>query len=426
MAGREVRITHPRKPYFSREVRLSKLDLRPVLPLRRGRRARGHPRPPLVLKRFVDGAEGEVFYQKRAPKERPPWLRTATLSFPSGRTARRGRRRRRRGPRLGREPRLHRAPSPPGALGRARAPRRAARRSRPGARAFRWGDVRRVALEVEALLGRWPDRLAEDERLARHARERAHRAALDLHRGPARGARALARGRAARARARDLEVVEGGAPRRVPRLQPEREGPHDLLRVLGAPAARRARVDAALVERGARVRARGLHPAHGARAASPSAATRTPGSTPPPARSRPCSSSRPGTRRRASAATPWPPHYRKAAGEAARVAPSRAKGAARAPRAKMPLVVVARSPSREAALAGLERWKARHPEAAARLAVDDVLVDSMRGRSSTWTRIRVNLRHAAGGAAPAAGDRPIPTTTRRASAPARRAPKRGA
>jgi hypothetical protein len=59
----------------------------------------------------------------------------------------------------------------------------------------------------------------------------------------------------------------------------------------------------------------------------------------------------------------------------------------------MPLVVVARSPDREAALQGLERWKARHPEAAALLQPADVLVDSMRGRSSTWTRIRVNLRH---------------------------------
>jgi hypothetical protein len=59
----------------------------------------------------------------------------------------------------------------------------------------------------------------------------------------------------------------------------------------------------------------------------------------------------------------------------------------------MPLVVVANSPDREAALAGLERWKSRYPEAAGLLAVDDVLVDSMRGRSSTWTRIRVNLRH---------------------------------
>jgi hypothetical protein len=59
----------------------------------------------------------------------------------------------------------------------------------------------------------------------------------------------------------------------------------------------------------------------------------------------------------------------------------------------MPLVVVANSPSKDAALEGLERWKARHPEAASHLAVDDVLVDNMRGRSSTWTRIRVNLRN---------------------------------
>jgi bifunctional non-homologous end joining protein LigD len=61
----------------------------------------------------------------------------------------------------------------------------------------------------------------------------------------------------------------------------------------------------------------------------------------------------------------------------------------------VPLLVIAHSPDRDAALAGLERWKSKHPEAAARLAVDDVLIDSMRGRSSTWTRVRVNLRHVA-------------------------------
>jgi hypothetical protein len=90
---------------------------------------------------------------------------------------------------------------------------------------------------------------------------------------------------------------------------------------------------------------------------------------------------------------PWPPHFRKMEGEASRVAPSRAKGEAKKPREKMPLITVANSPNKEAALAGLERWKKRHPAAAAYLAIDDVLVDSMRGRSSTWTRIRVNLRH---------------------------------
>jgi bifunctional non-homologous end joining protein LigD len=98
---------------------------------------------------------------------------------------------------------------------------------------------------------------------------------------------------------------------------------------------------------------------------------------------------------------PWPPHFRKAEGEASRVSPSRAKSASKGtaakkaskPRTRMPLLVIANSPGEEAALAGLERWKTKYPEAAAHLAVDDVLIDRMRGRSSTWTRIRVNLRH---------------------------------
>ena len=85
--GREVRITHPDKPYFSREVRLTKLDLvRYYLAVAPGAVAGIRDRP-VVLKRFVNGAEAEPFYQKRAPEGRPEWLRTVTLSFPSGRTA---------------------------------------------------------------------------------------------------------------------------------------------------------------------------------------------------------------------------------------------------------------------------------------------------------------------------------------------------
>jgi hypothetical protein len=80
-------------------------------------------------------------------------------------------------------------------------------------------------------------------------------------------------------------------------------------------------------------------------------------------------------------------------GEGLRVAPSRAKSVVKKPRVKMPLIVVANSPDKSAALAGLERWKSKHAEIASLLAADDVLVDSMRGRSSTWTRIRVNMRH---------------------------------
>jgi hypothetical protein len=90
---------------------------------------------------------------------------------------------------------------------------------------------------------------------------------------------------------------------------------------------------------------------------------------------------------------PWPPHFQKMEGEAPRVAPSRAKGA-KGPRApKMPLLTIANSLNKQDALAGLDRWKAKYPTASSHLAADDVLVDSMRGRSSTWTRIRVNLRH---------------------------------
>ena len=81
---------------------------------------------------------------------------------------------------------------------------------------------------------------------------------------------------------------------------------------------------------------------------------------------------------------PWPPHYKKQAGEPARVRPSRRK---------MPLIEIARAQRQEDALAGFERWKKRHPEAASHLEPADVLVDSMRGRFSTWTRIRINLQH---------------------------------
>jgi DNA ligase D-like protein (predicted polymerase) len=84
---------------------------------------------------------------------------------------------------------------------------------------------------------------------------------------------------------------------------------------------------------------------------------------------------------------PWPPHYQKQRGEPKRVQPSKARAA------KHPLIEIGRARRKEDALAGLERWKARHPEAATHLEAADVLVDAMRGRYSAWTRIRVNLRH---------------------------------
>src|ERR1700749_706729 len=85
--GHEVRVTHPDKLYFSKQVTLSKLALvRYYLSVAPGA-LQGIQDRPIVLKRFVNGAEAEAFYQKRAPTDRPSWLRTVTLSFPSGRTA---------------------------------------------------------------------------------------------------------------------------------------------------------------------------------------------------------------------------------------------------------------------------------------------------------------------------------------------------
>jgi DNA ligase D-like protein (predicted polymerase) len=119
---------------------------------------------------------------------------------------------------------------------------------------------------------------------------------------------------------------------------------------------------------------------------------------------------------------PWPPHYRKQEGEPPRVRPSRARakkataapgsdatrvalpeGGKRAPGrrvSKRPLIEIARAKHRDDALAGVDRWKARHPEAASHLAPEDVLVDSMRGRFTTWTRIRINLEHVPEGLRP--------------------------
>ena len=93
---------------------------------------------------------------------------------------------------------------------------------------------------------------------------------------------------------------------------------------------------------------------------------------------------------------PWPPHYAKQAGEPPRVQPSRRREQGKATGRRVPtkpLIEIGRAAKKEEALAGLERWKARHPGIAAHLEAADVLVDSMRGRSSTWTRVRVNLEH---------------------------------
>jgi DNA ligase D-like protein (predicted polymerase) len=394
--GREVRVTHPHKPYFSAQTKLSKLDLvRYYLSVAPGALSGIRDRP-LVLKRFVDGAEGEAFYQKRAPATRPSWLRTVTLSFPSGRKA---------------EEivvddaaglawvvnlgciELHPHPVRSGDLEH---PDELRVDLDPGP-GVGWDDVRRVALEVKSFLEEmglrgWPKTSGSrgmhvNVRLEpRWTFVQVRRAALALSRAVERRAPALAsskwwkeerhgvfldynqnakdRTTCSAYSVRPLSDARVSTPlhwHEVPDCDP---ADFTVLTVpkrfaeLGDP---HADIDAApgslekLLELAAEDEAAGLGDA------------------------------------------PWPPHFRKMEGEAPRVAPSRArstekKPTVKTPRTRAPLLVVANSPDREAALAGLERWKKKHPEAAALLAVDDVLIDSMRGRSSTWTRVRVNLR----------------------------------
>jgi DNA ligase D-like protein (predicted polymerase) len=395
--GREVRVTHPDKPYFSRQTKLSKLDIvRYYLSVSPGALAGIEDRP-LVLKRFVHGAEGEAFYQKRAPSERPPFLRTTTLAFPSGRTAQ--------------EIVIDDAAGLAwvvnlGCIELHPHPVRSADLNHPDelridldpGPGVSWADVRRVALEVKSLLEEmglrgWPKTSGSrgmhvNVRIEpRWSFSEVRRSALALSREVERRAPTLASSKWWKEErhgvfldynqnAKDRTTCSAYSVRPLPDARVStplewREVPdcdpadYTVLTVpkrfaeFGDP---HAGINGAvgslekLLELAAKDEAAGLGDA------------------------------------------PWPPHFRKMDGEAPRVAPSRAKSsraqsAANKQQTKMPLLVVANSPHKEAALAGLERWKSKHEEVASLLAVDDVLIDSMRGRSSTWTRIRVNLRH---------------------------------
>jgi bifunctional non-homologous end joining protein LigD len=399
--GREVRVTNPDKLYFSREVKLTKLELVRYYLAVAGGALGGIRDRPIVLKRFVDGAEGEPFYQKRAPDKRPEWLRTVTLSFPSGRTAD--------------EVvvddaaglawivnlgciELHPHPVRAGDLDH---PDELRVDLDPGP-GVAWDDVRRVALEVKGLLDElgltgWPKTSGSrgmhvNVRIApRWGFSEVRRAALALSREIERRAPSLATSKWWKEErhgvfldynqnAKDRTTCSAYSVRPLPDARVSAPLGWDEVAVCEPADFTVATVPKRFAERG------DLH------AGMDAAVGSLDGLLELAARDE----------RAGLADAPWPPHYRKVEGEAPRVAPSRAKSAegkprvraARtSPRAKAPLITVANSPKKQAALDGLERWRARHPQAAERLAVDDVLVDTMRGRSSTWTRVRVNLRN---------------------------------
>jgi len=393
IAGQIVDITHPGKPYFSQQIRLTKLDIvRYYLSVADGALLGVRERP-IVLKRFVNGAEAPPFYQKRAPEKRPAWLASTTLSFPSGRTAE--------------ELVINDAAALAWIvnLGCIELHPHAVRRSDlehpdelridldPGP-GVSWQDVRRVALEVRVVL--------EEHGLTGYPKTSGSRGMHVNVRIASRWTFTQVR-RTALALAREVE-------RRLPELASSKwwkEERHGVFIDYNQNAKDRTTASAFSVR-----------PLPDARVSTPLSWAEVPDCNPAdftvltvPRRFAEQGDPHaemdlhPGSLEsllelaaRDEAAglgdAPWPPHFRKMAGEAPRVAPSRTKAAsAKGASAKAPLIVVANSPDRDAALAGLERWKLAHPDLATLLAVDDVLIDSMRGRSSNWTRIRINLRH---------------------------------
>jgi DNA ligase D-like protein (predicted polymerase) len=392
--GHEVRITHPDKLYFSKVAKVTKLDVvKYFLSVAPGALTGIRDRP-IVLKRFVNGVEQEPFYQKRAPADLPSFLRTVELSFPSGRTAR--------------EVVADDAAGLAwivnlGCIELHPHPVRSADLEHPDqlrvdldpGPGVDWDSVRKVALEVNAFLAEnglqgWPKTSGSRGMhiivsiQPRWSFTEVRRAALALSRAIEKRMPGVATSRWWKEErkgvfldynqnAKDRTTCSAYSVRPLPDARvstplhwnevadcepadftiftvPDRYAkvgdPHE--KIDQSPGSLEK-----LLEFAAADEAAGLGDA------------------------------------------PWPPHFRKMEGEGARVAPSRAKAAApkKPEREKMPLLVIANSTDKQAALDGLERWKAKHAKVVTHLLPEDILVDSMRGRSSTWTRIRINLKN---------------------------------
>ena len=424
VAGRTVRVSSPSKPYFTRGVRLTKLDIVRYFLSVAPAALRGIVDRPIVLKRFVNGAEAEPFYQKRAPTDLPEWMRTVTLSFPSGRTA---------------EEvvvddaglawivnlgcmELHPHPVLTGDLDHPNE-LRIDLDPQPG---VEWTDVRSVASKSK------PSSMSSASSLG--PKPAAPAASTSTSASNPDGASPEVR-RAALALARAVEKRSSLASSKW-----WKEERHGVFLDYNQNAKDRTTCSAYSVRPlpDARV-STPLHwdevlicnpadftvltiPARFAQIGDPHAAM----------------NDHPGTldallelaaRDEAEGIgdAPWPPHFRKMEGEPSRVQPSKARTAAAkkkpaksaakeaasttdpaaeepaptvaaAPKkgrrqSTMPLITIAQSPDRAAAEAGLDRWKQLHPEATALLAPDDVLIDRMRGSAYVWYRIRINLRH---------------------------------
>ena len=439
--GQQVPVSNPAKLFFP-DAGVTKLDLVNYYLTVADGALRGVRNRPMALKRFPNGAGGEFFFQKRAPASLPAFVTTVELAFPSGRTAD--------------EVVVSNAAALSwvvnlGCIDLNPHPVRSSDLDHPDelrvdldpGPGVPWADVRSVALVVAEVLTDhgivgWPKTSGSRgihvyTRLEpRWGFSDVRRAALALAREVERRAPAIATSKWWKEErhgvfidynqnAKDRTVASAYSVRPVPDARVSApllwsEVPDAELGdfTVGSMAARFAKLgdvgagiddDAAslepLLELSARQEAQGLGDA------------------------------------------PWPPHYAKQEGEPPRVQPSKRRTDSwprtdprpptdpRAPRGRLgsvppsmpqasrrnpdgtvsptgrrrsahPLLVVAQAAAKEDAMAGLDRWRSRHPEAAAHVAVDDVLVDAMRGRFTMWWRVRVNLRHVPEGDRPAA------------------------
>ena len=403
IAGREVTITNPDKVFYPRTGH-TKMDLvRYYLAVAEGA-LRGVSGRPMALKRFVNGAEGEAFFQKRAPESRPEWIETVELRFPSGRTAS--------------EVVVTDAAQLAwvvnlGCIDLNPHPVRGDDLDHPDelridldpVRGVPWSQVRDVAMVAREVLAdfgltgwpktsgsrgmhiycrierRWPftdvrraavafarevERRAPDIATSKWWKEERHGVFLDYNQNAK--DRTIASAYSLRP-TRDARASTPLTWDEVPVCEP------DAFTIDTVP-----RRFAELGDPGA-----GMDEAAGSLEALLELADRHEAEGIPDA--------------------PWPPHYEKQAGEAPRVQPSKrrrdgevpppAPGKSAGPtgrrRTTVPMVEIARAATEAEALEGLERWKTRHPGVVPHLAPNDVLIDAMRGASSTWTRIRVNL-----------------------------------
>jgi bifunctional non-homologous end joining protein LigD len=385
VGGREVAISNPGKVLFP-QPGYTKLDLaRYYLAVSDGA-LRGAGGRPNVLVRYPNGTEGEFFYQKRAPQSRPAWIEVVALRFPSGRSAEEV---------VPRDPAALVWMANLACLELHPHPVRATDLDHPDelrvdldpVPGVTWDQIRQVARVVRATLDEfglvgWP-KTSGSRGMHVYVRierkwtfDEVRRSALALAREVERRAPDLATSKWWKEErhgvfldynqnAKDRTIASAYSVRPTPDARVSAPLTWDEIDACDPRDFTLATMPSRFAGIGDRHAAIDQHPCSLAGLLDLSARHERDG----------------------LGDAPWPPHYRKQPGEPARVQPSRGRTPSR------PLIEIGRAQHKADALAGLERWKARHPEAAAHLADADVLVDAMRGRFHTWTRIRVNLQH---------------------------------